>query len=1005
MADRYPLIANPATNQLEELAFGDNLDLTGNGVVGATTITSNQFIGNLIGAATSATFLFDASNILGGTLNPDRLSGFYNIGVNTANALANASNILSGTISPSRLSGDYDINIVGIASTAQSLTNASNITGGILPRERLTGVYDIDITGISYATVGSAQSVGVSNNNINDFKYITFTDGVDTDAALYTDSSSLVYNAYTNRLGIGTTSALFSLNVYGNIGINTTEILSSTNQLKNISGIDLVTKSSLRRDLELDNLSNINVTGLSTFANLNVTSNLTGSGSLLTGIVTTLVAGIGITLNPSNGKGSVTVSSYSPVGKTIYVSQNGSDSNTGLAENYPKRTIKNAAGIASSGDTIKVFPGVYVENNPIILQKTVSVEGTELRNCMVTPQNSGLDLFQVNNGCHITDLSFVGPDSTNGAAVVAFQPLAGVSSDRFFDAARMIRMNLDFIASEAVGYITSTNYRTPAFTIPNPGTPDECKEDIKSIFKCVIHDITRGGNSKCVGAGKSYYTVGGALQHIVGVTTETIDALRYAAGIAHSCINNVSFAKTTGGNYQTVFRQVKDLSIQPDGANNYSIGNCSNVLSAVSSCVGVVTTIIKNGLGALGGAGINTTYPYTYDGQSSNNWSSTKIGGNTYSPGVGPITQGPYVRNCTNFIPKSIGMKVDGFHAEPGDADDIGVTGSMSVDSYTQYNQGGIGVSITNGAYAQLVSIFTICDDTAIYTASGGQCDITNSNSSFGTYGLVSNGVGDEKTRSIYRYTGVVTSTASIDQDIVVVSGIGSLKPYDGQSLFFGELYYDIESISITNGGSGYTNTPTITISSPTGPDGITAEAVATIQNGSVIAVDMISSGSQYRKSSPPTITVSSPNVGINTAVVTANLRPLYYKIDSSTKPSSGISTITLLTNLNNTVSAGTTVYFSRLSLQIASSHSFEWVGSGNNINTAKPALGGSTVQENEVVKLNGGEVVYTSTDQSGNFRIGDDVTINQLTGTVSGRATEQNILNTVTPLIIALGK
>ena len=30
-----------------------------------------------------------------------------------------------------------------------------------------------------------------------------------------------------------------------------------------------------------------------------------------------------------------------------------------------------------------------------------------------------------------------------------------------------------------------------------------------------IHDITRGGNSKCVGAGQSYYS-GGALQLIIG---------------------------------------------------------------------------------------------------------------------------------------------------------------------------------------------------------------------------------------------------------------------------------------------------------------------------------------------------------------------------------------------------------------------------------------------------------------------------------------------------------
>jgi hypothetical protein len=39
------------------------------------------------------------------------------------------------------------------------------------------------------------------------------------------------------------------------------------------------------------------------------------------------------------------------------------------------------------------------------------------------------------------------------------------------------------------------------------------------------------------------------------------------------------------------------------------------------------------------------------------------------------------------------------------DLNAIGPLKSMVVDSYTQYNQGGIGVSITNEGYAQLVSI------------------------------------------------------------------------------------------------------------------------------------------------------------------------------------------------------------------------------------------------------------------------------------------------------------
>ena len=374
-----------------------------------------------------------------------------------------------------------------------------------------------------------------------------------------------------------------------------------------------------------------------------------------------------------------------------------------------------------------------------------------------------------------------------------------------------------------------------------------------------------------------------------------------------------------------------------------------------------------------------------------------------YSRGTGPITQGPYTRNATNFIANSIGMKVDGFNAEPGDQADIGVTGTMSVDSYTQYNQGGIGVSITNGAYSQLVSIFTICDDIAIFTKGGGQCDLTNSNSSFGNYGLYSVGIGDASSKSLYRSTGTIVQDALLEQDTIVVSGVGTYRPYDGQALYFGELFYTVLRINMTDGGSGYTFPPDVVISPPDGPNGIPAEGSANIDaSGRVTSVDVISSGTQYR--TPPTISFTGGGGGVG-AAATATLEPIYYNVQSATLPVAGISTIVLLSNLNSTVSAGTTVYFSRVSLILASTISFEHVGAGVNINTAKPALGGVVIPENQVVQKEGGIVVYTSTDQGGNFKIGDNVVINQVTGTISGRAFSQSLLNTVTPLIIALGK
>ncbi len=694
--------------------------------------------------------------------------------------------------------------------------------------------------------------------------------------------------------------------------------------------------------------------------------------------------GAGVTSTAvGSDQANITISAVTnPPGKTVYVATNGNDSNDGLTLDNPKATVKAAVGITSSGDTVKVSPGTYIENNPITLPENVAIEGAELRNCIISPANPNSDLFWVTNGTHLTDLSFQG-QSTVGASVIAFKPLEGTAPDRYFDAARIIRYNLDFIAAEAVGYLTSTDYQSPAFVLS--GGISTVTSGIKNVLRAVNHDITRGGNSKCVGVGISQYV------EYAGISTEIIDTLNYSAGIAQSCINNVLWT----GNYQTEFSQLRDLSIQADSLTGSNIDNdsCANVVSAIYSCVGVVTTIIDQGPGVVG-----TEFNLTYPGNDGNGVLDPN---DIPSQGVGNVTKGPYIRNCTNFIPGSVGMKVDGFNAEPGDQDDIGITGMMSVDSYTQYNQGGIGVEISNGAYAQLVSIFTICNDKAIVTKSSGQCDITNSNSSFGTEGLVSDGVSSPETKSIYRYTGEVYSNAVESDVIIALSGIGNERPYSGQALYFDELYYEISGVSIINGGSGYTEPPTVVfLGDPSGPSAITAEATAAIQDGEVVAINMIGNGRNYRLGEV-TATLSPDLGGISIVPI---LKPLYYKVSSATKPVAGISTVTLVQPLNNDVGIGTTAFLFRQSLQIVSSHSFEYVGAGNTIEFARPSKGGVTIQENQVIKLNGGEIVYTSTDQDGNFEIGDGLVIDQATGTIRGRSFERSLLNTVTPFIIALG-
>ena len=356
---------------------------------------------------------------------------------------------------------------------------------------------------------------------------------------------------------------------------------------------------------------------------------------------------------------------------------------------------------------------------------------------------------------------------------------------------------------------------------------------------------------------------------------------------------------------------------------------------------------------------------------------ATNVGGGSW--------ESPYVQNCTSNTTTGTGMRIDGSLAEE--------LKSMVVDSYTQYNQGGVGIAITNNGYAQLVSVFTICCSEAITVHKGGQCSLTNSNSDFGTFGLVADGVSD------LQFVGTAAS-APAGTDNVTVAITTTTRPYEGQVVYFDELYQSVDTITVTNGGSGYTTAPTVTIAAPAGPSGITATAFASILDGSVTEITLITSGSQY--TSTPSITISAPDTGV-TATASAVTAPIYYTINSSTPIVSGTTTLTLEENLNNTVSTGSTVYFFQVSKITASSHTFEYVGSGNDITTATPSRGGVAIPANEIIETAGGRVVFTSTDQSGNFKIGNDITINQNNGTITGRAFTRSLFNQMTPFILAL--
>jgi len=226
------------------------------------------------------------------------------------------------------------------------------------------------------------------------------------------------------------------------------------------------------------------------------------------------------------------------------------------------------------------------------------------------------------------------------------------------------------------------------------------------------------------------------------------------------------------------------------------------------------------------------------------------------------------------------------------------------------------------------------------------------------------------------------------------------IRPFDGQVVFFDSLYQEIEKVIVSNGGSGYTSPPTVTIDAPGTAWGIQATAVATINNGKVDSIEMVSDGRGY--TSTPNISLSGG--GGSSASVSLSMKPKYYSVLKSTPVSNGISTITVNDNVPYAVGVGSTVPFYKQSRILASSHSFEYIGSGTDLIDSLPSRGGVAIQDNEIDDRSGGLTIFTSTDQIGNFRIGDGVIIDQQSGTITGEFYSKSLFSQMTPFILALG-
>ena len=596
----------------------------------------------------------------------------------------------------------------------------------------------------------------------------------------------------------------------------------------------------------------------------------------------------------------------------------------------------------------------------------------------------------ITNQLNQKNLGISSGPATYGGVGIALTVYPSGNADSCTDVQSTIN-TLVGIVTVGVGIGTSVAAGFPQTNNLGISTINICARDLGYLVDAVSTDVFTGGNKYSRDFTNFYFN--GATSVGIG-TSERLQSVYSFNSLRDYCKKAI-----------TNQLNVKDVGISSGPATYggpgiaitvYPSGNpdsCTDVQQNINTLVGIVTTVIGSG---------SQSYLNTF----SENSGTFTTGGNKCYRDIGYLVDAVSldVRDYTN---KNTRNFIKGYFNINGDPLINGLVGEVA-ESISAFN----GVrdyskkAITNQLNSQDLTIAGDPTNTDPASCANVQTFIDNL---IGAVTSSSVGVATSKLNltAVSMASTVFTCNIGIATQAHYYNSGGTAKinvirPFDGQIIYFGDLYYTVSKIIVGSGGTGYTSQPTVTIADPDTSWGVTAQAVSNISNGSVTSFDLISSGRGY--TTVPKVTISSPNVGINTATATATLLQSYYPILSSSPISAGICTVTISENIPYVVTPGTEVPFYKQSRVLASGHSFEYIGSGNEIAKALPATGGVAIQDNEVDIRNGGLVVYTSTDQSGNFRIGEGVVVNQQTGTISGSFYSKSLFSTVTPFILALG-
>jgi lipopolysaccharide export system protein LptA len=322
------------------------------------------------------------------------------------------------------------------------------------------------------------------------------------------------------------------------------------------------------------------------------------------------------------------------------------------------------------------------------------------------------------------------------------------------------------------------------------------------------------------------------------------------------------------------------------------------------------------------------------------------------------LTKSPYVLECSSFSVGGIGAVVDG---------SVHASGNKSIvfHAYTCINDGGVGFWVNGDGKSEMVSCFTYFCWFGYATTAGGKIRSLSGNNSYGKYGAVSRGFNAAEVTNNGAIQGEqleYVGSSLVGEFVVgqtISNGSGATGTITNVQTASDKIYY------VSTGGT-FAAGNTITSLAATATVAVDG---ATGQKGFVLVTDGFS---------------AEPRPGGSIEFATGDTGTYVIQSVSGTYTNSSSRMILVLAGEKIVPSADNTVIRIRYdySQSRLTGHDFLSIGTGGIATTNYPGVPTQAAsQANEVIEAFPGRVFYVSTDQDGNFRVGDYFRVDQATG------------------------